>query len=525
MDDQSNIGGILGKFRQRLRNIRILRSKKKINNDEFIKERIDDIRVTIRKEPVNNYKKVKNKGIDNTKKEIPVKDRQTSDVIVDIKNTSQDRNYRKKKVGINVDNNKINVIKNDEVKNDKLDLNIKNNNVNDLSKDNVDNNNKFNKESNNDKSVPVRRKLHLKKGISSEKQELLNNLGIEIINKLKSSFEDKIDELDVLESELYFLGKELKNELELKKVKELRNKINELIRHINEIIEQYNLYKKNYYIENVIGIDDNVLMDDIINYRCLLDSLDDQKKFVKEYKALEEFGKLYCSLKSVKNDAEKLILDNEEKINEFDIRDKKYNNIKLEMIPVNEINKKCSLEIARQNKYFLDLMNKIDTINSEEYVTRHMNGIGDLVAQSLRYMGLLILSPLKGLIPSIAIETLNTKMMIKNIYNNIHMEEVKHIHYSAINYDSELNHHLCSIDYTEELLNDTLSDIERLKEDFMLQYDSRISGYEDTLKNILKIENNIKHNQNRVNIIKNNLKSSKKINDEKMIKVRNLNNN
>lgn len=517
MDDQSNIGGILGKFRQRLRNIRILRSKKKINKDEFIKERIGDIRVTIRKEPVNNYKKVKNKGIDNTKKEVSENNRNISDVIVDIKNTSQDRNYRRKKVGINVDNNKINVIKNDEFKNDKLDLNIKNNNVN--------NNNKFNKESNKDKAVPVRRKLHLKKGISSEKQELLNNLGIEIINKLKSSFEDKIDELDVLESELFFLGKELENELELKKVKELKDRINELVKHINGIIEQYNLYKKNYYIDNVIDIDDNVLMDDIINYRCLLDSFDEQKKFVKEYKALEEFGKLYCSLKSVKNDAEKLILDNEEKIQEFDIRDKRYDDIKIGMIPVNEINKKCSLEINKQNKYFVDLMNKVGTINSEEYVTRHMNGIGDLIGQSLRYMGLLILSPLKGLIPSIAVQTLNTKMMIKNIYDNLHMEEVKHIHYSAINYDSELNYHLCSVDYTENLLNDTLMDIEKLKEDFMLQYDSRIPGYEDTLKNIQRIENNIKHNQNRINVIKNNLKRSKKINEEKMIKVRNLNSN
>lgn len=516
MDDQGNVGGILGKFRQRLRNIRILRSKKKINNDEFIKERIDDIRVTIHKEPVNNYKNSKNKGIDNTKKEILVNDRNISDVIVDIRNTSQDRNYNKKKVGINVDNKKINVIQKDEVKNDE----IKNNNVN-----NESDNNKLSKDINKVKVVPVRRKLHLKKGISSEKEELLKNLGIEIINKIKSSFEDKIDELDVLESELYFLGKELENELEIKKVKELKEKINKLVKHINGIIEQYNLYKKNYYIENVIGIDDNLLLDDIINYRCLLDSLDDQKKFVKDYKALEEFGKLYCSLKSVKSDAEKLILDNEEKINEFDIRDKKYNNIKLEMIPVNEINKKCSLEIDKQNKKLKDLMNKIDTIDSREYVTRHMNGIGDLISQSLRYMGLLVLSPLKGLIPSIAVETLNTRMMIKNIYNNLHMEEVKHIHYSAINYDSELNHHLCSIDYTEDLLNDTLSDIERLKEDFMLQYDSRISGYDETLKNILKIEDNIRHNQNRVNIIKNNLKRSKKINEEKMIKVRKLNNN
>ena len=56
-------------------------------------------------------------------------------------------------------------------------------------------------------------------------------------------------------------------------------------------------------------------------------------------------------------------------------------------------------------------------------------------------------------------------------------------------------------------------------------YNSNIPGYEDTLKNIEKIENKLLHNQNKVFIIKNNLRRSKKLNEDKMIKVRELNNN
>ena len=103
------------------------------------------------------------------------------------------------------------------------------------------------------------------------------------------------------------------------------------------------------------------------------------------------------------------------------------------------------------------------------------------------------------------------------------MEEVNHVHYSTIDYDSELNHHLTDVYFTENLLGDTLRDVERLKEDFMVQYDSRIPGYEETMKNILKIENKIIHNQHRVEIIKNKLRKSKKLNEDKMIKVRKLN--
>ena len=138
-------------------------------------------------------------------------------------------------------------------------------------------------------------------------------------------------------------------------------------------------------------------------------------------------------------------------------------------------------------------------------------------------MGLMLLFPLTGMLPGIAMQTLATKKMVGNAYRKLHLEEEKHVRYDAINYDSELNHHLVSIGYTEDLLDDTLKDVKRLKEDFISIYNSNIPGYEDTLKNIEKIENKLLHNQNKVFIIKNNLRKRKKLNEDKMIKVRELN--
>ena len=356
-----------------------------------------------------------------------------------------------------------------------------------------------------------------------KKQDLLNEMGTDIINKLKDSFEDKLDELEVLHSELYLLSTYQDSQLELKKVEEVKKKINIIIDRINEIIEQYNLYKKNYYIDNVIGIDDSIIIDDIINYRTLLDSFNDEKKFVKEYKALEEFKSLYKSIEEIKKETEILQKENEEKIEEYGIRDKKYDNIKLNMIKGLDINKNLEYEIDKQNRYFNELMSKISVINREEYMTRHLKGVGNLIGQSLKYMGLMILSPFCGMLPGIAMQTIATKKMIGNAYKKLHFEEEKHVRYNAINYDSELNHHIVSVSYTEDLLDDTLKDVKRLKEDFMKIYNSNIPGYDDTLKNIEKIENKLLHNQNKVSIIKNNLKKSKKLNEDKMIKVRELN--
>lgn len=356
-----------------------------------------------------------------------------------------------------------------------------------------------------------------------KKQDLLNEMGTDIINKLKESFEDKLDELEVLHSELYLLSTYQDSQLELKKVEEVKKKINIIIDRINEIIEQYNLYKRNYYIDNVIGIDDSIIVDDIINYRYLLDSFNDEKKFVKEYKALEEFKSLYNNLVEIKEETETLQKENEEKIEEYGIRDKKYDDIKLKMLKDIDINKDLEYEIDKQNKYFNELMSKISVITKEEYMTRHLKGVGNLIGQSLKYMGLMLLFPLTGMLPGIAMQTLATKKMVGNAYRKLHLEEEKHVRYDAINYDSELNHHIVSISYTEDLLDDTLKDVKRLKEDFISIYNSNIPGYEDTLKNIEKIENKLLHNQNKVSIIKNNLRKSKKLNEDKMIKVRELN--
>ena len=218
-----------------------------------------------------------------------------------------------------------------------------------------------------------------------------------------------------------------------------------------------------------------------------------------------------------------LIVENECKIQEVDIRDVKYKRIVEEVIKLDDVEKDCLDKIDRHNKYLSELASKIDIINRQEYVTTHLKGLGELVGQGLKFIGLKMLSPLSGIIPSIAVNTLMTKKVIGDMYNNLHYEEVKHVSYSVVNYDSELASKIVDIGYTEELINSTLKDIKKLREDFLLQYNSNIPGYSDTLKKINDIENIIYRNQNKVNIVKNKLIKNKKVNEDKMIKVKKLN--
>lgn len=544
-DNSSNNGGIYSKFQERLRKIKLSRVKKRKQNDAFIQERVQEIREVLSKEPPI-YSRAKGGFEPETDVVVSeVKDEVISDVIVNIKSTAEERNYGNRKPGVgNGDENIVVTGKDSSVKDGvEASFQVVSSNTSILSKESTikDGNTKTDNDSLKEMIGDIRenrpkarkskrvgyvseiKKDSVKNISDEEKAELLTNLGAEILDKIKLSFEDKLDEIEVLASELYILSQKQDNELELKKVNDIKKKINELIDKINVLVEQYNLYKRNYYIDNVIGIDDNVIVDDIINYRELLDSFEDEKRFVKEYKALEEFKSLYSNLKEVRDETERLQLSNNEKIEEFQIRDKKYNNVKLEMVAAVGIDKKCSEEINRQNDYFDRLMSRVSVIDSREYVTLHMRGIGELVGQSLRYMGLLMLSPLSGLVPSISMQTFATRRMIGNAYHRLHLEEVRHVRYEAVNYDSEISQHLNDVDYADNLIDDTLGDVERLKEDFMRIYNSKIPGYEDTLKKIGEIENKLYRNQNRLSIIKKNLRNSKKINEDKLKKVRELN--
>lgn len=508
-------GGILSKFQERLRKIRISRAIKKKKNQDFIDEKVSEIRKTVGKSNnsikigyvkqsvgVTNVKEMKNKSlptVDNVKKNNKYKVQKR---LLKGKFYENEKKYLEDRI-----NKTNNINKKDEVIAEKNDLN------------------KTQRKGYVYKKRAFSEIINKNKLNEDEKKTIANDFGSEIILKIKNSFLEKLDELDVLESELFFIKDELDNELQLKKVKEVRKKIDDLIKQLNELIEQYNLYNSYYYIDNVVGIDDNIIVDDIISYRDLLDSFQDEKKFVNEYKVLDEFRRLYSNLKKVKNETDELVKVNEEKIEKYDIRDKKFDKIKLTVVKMDNFNKDCDYEIQKQNKYFSDLMKKINKIDSHKYSTYKLNGLNDLMVMSLRYIGYMMISPLSGLIPSIGINAIATRRMIGNIYRNMSYEKVEHVYYDTINYDSELSHHLCDVNYVDSILEDTLKDVSRLKEDFMRIYDSNIPGYDTTLKNILKIEEKVIHNQNKIDIVRKKLKVSKKINANKLIKVKTLNNN
>ena len=527
-NDSSNNSGVYGKFRQRLHNIKLARFKK------FRLSRIIGFSKTKREE----FKKENKVFLDS--------------VVKEIRDTSKERNYKRRKRAVVAEDDELDIsiarkevttgiiYNNEPVDPEYYEEYLYMLNESDYTRDKdgkvvingvvVIDGDKVSRS----KQTKDNKKKSFSFSYGSTKRELsamsieerkkrLKTLGVEITKKIREGFEEKLDELEVLESELWLLNQQHNSEVELERVREIKKKINDLIDKLNLIIKQYNLYAESYYMDNVIGLDDNVLLDDIIDYRTLLDSFEGEQAFIEEVKALDEFKALYDSLVEIKADTEKLQEENEEKIEEYDIRDKKYDSIKLEMISALDIGKKTDLEVSRQNEYIKRLMEDIEKIDRHEYVTSHLRGVGALLSSSLRYMRALVMSPLSGMIPGIGMQALVARRMIANAYRHLHFEDINHVYYEAIDYDSELNHHLLSVSYVEDMVDGAIKDVSRLREEFMSIYDRRIPGYEDTLKKIGEIEKNLVRSQNRVLLAKKNLKRSKKINENKLVRVRKLN--
>lgn len=527
-NDSSNNSGVYGKFRQRLHNIKLARFKK------FRLSRIIGFSKTKKEE----FKKENKVFLDS--------------VVKEIRDTSKERNYKRRKRAVVAEDDELDIsiarkevttgiiYNNEPVDPEYYEEYLYMLNESDYTRDKdgkvvingvvVIDGDKVSRS----KQTKDNNKKSFSFSYSSTKRELsamsieerkirLKTLGVEITKKIREGFDEKLDELEVLESELWLLNQQHNSEVELERVREIKKKINDLIDKLNLIIKQYNLYAESYYMDNVIGLDDNVLLDDIIDYRTLLDSFEGEQAFIDEVKALDEFKALYDSLVEIKADTEKLQEENEEKIEEYDIRDKKYDSIKLEMISALDIGRKTDLEVSRQNEYIKRLMEDIEKIDRHEYVTSHLRGVGALLSSSLRYMRALVMSPLSGMIPGIGMQALVARRMIANAYRHLHFEDINHVYYEAIDYDSELNHHLLSVIYVEDMVDGAIKDVSRLREEFMSIYDRRIPGYEDTLKKIGEIEKNLVRSQNRVLLAKKNLKRSKKINENKLVRVRKLN--
>ena len=331
--------------------------------------------------------------------------------------------------------------------------------------------------------------------------------------------------MEILQSELYILSEVNGDSRVLKDCQKELEEIKNIIYKIDKLKEQYDFLRDNNDFEYLLEINDNNLVDKIIELKDMFDN-NLVKAVAKDYKLLDVYKYLYLKLDDLEEKTN-LFQDEkkkeEEKLKERDID---FERLKMDVYNVEATNKEYQEFIQNQNEILKNISDNVNKISSFTQVDYHMKGFNELFRNTFKYFGLLMINPLKGIIPSIATETLITGNLIKNLYKNLEWKETKRTVYEAMDYTSIINNAINDLDSTSMIVDTTLDNIVHLK----MKYNERFSEYQgdfleykEVMQKINDMENKILGNKIKIEMMKKKTIEQKKINEDKLKLVKKLN--
>lgn len=347
-------------------------------------------------------------------------------------------------------------------------------------------------------------------------------LSAQIVKKIRREFEKKLNEIEVLESELYLLNDKNNNELDLEECKKIKKQIEELITKINHIIAQYNIYQYNRFLDDMLDIDDNTLVDDISEFKRLYEGAEIQRRLVSDFELISEYQLLYSKLEDIKTNVDDVTCKNNDKIVDYENRDKKYENMKRKIVDIDKFNDDCKLYMDKQNKYIDDINEKVGKIDIDYITNYKLRGFGDLLGGTFRYLRMLSMMSFSSLLPGISFRNYATYRMVNNLRCALRLERVTSTIYKAEDFQFELNDKINTLDYNYNCVDKTIDSVKKLKSEFMEQYKYDLPSYNETLRKINEIEVLVYNNREKLDIIRNKLKINKKLNEDTLKKCRTL---
>ena len=357
-------------------------------------------------------------------------------------------------------------------------------------------------------------------------QNKVKELEKSIINLIKKDLIKIVNEMEILQSELYILSEVNGESIVLKQCQEELDRVKSIICKIDKLKEKYDFLKDNYDFEYLLEIDNNDLVDKIIELKDTFGK-NEVKAVAEDYKLLDVYKYLYLKLDDLRD---KTTIFEEKKIEEelkLKERDIDFEKLKNDVYNVETNNKRYEYFVKSQNDLLNELNDNVNKISSYEQVDYHLKGFGKLFRNSFKYFGLLMVSPLKGVIPSIATETLITGNLIKNLYKNLEWEESRKMIYEAIDYSDVISNAINDLDNTNRIVDATLEDIVHLKmkyNDKFKKYQGDFLEYSDIMHKINDMENKILGNKIKIEMMRKRALEKKRENEKKLVLVRELNN-
>lgn len=354
----------------------------------------------------------------------------------------------------------------------------------------------------------------------------IDNLEIKIISKVEKLINSYKNDLEIISTDIYVLSECIKDKKSKEEIEEEKKQVEDLISKINKIKEQFNILKSKNIDVKYLEIDNLVLVDDIYKYKEMVDSISDISKYQDKYKKLEVFIETNLLLDNLQKSIKSLENKNIEKMETYNINRQELEKKKHELFNhENEISR-FNIFIENQEHIIADMSDKVGKISSFEDIKIKFVGYDKLLFNNLKYISLLLLSPLKGIFPSIALSTLSTKRTLDLIKKDAHIEQVKTIVYTAEDYEKQISTNIYNINNMNDLIDASLFDIKNIKETLSGNVELKVMPeYSEFIKKINKVEDILNNNRNKLDKLKKKLNNYHEINKSKLIKVRKLNEN
>ena len=359
--------------------------------------------------------------------------------------------------------------------------------------------------------------------IDIKKEELKK----EILDLIKKKLVRNINELEILQSDLYVLKQLNNGEIYLDECQENINEIKSLLSKVSSLKEKYDYLRDTVDFGYMLEYDDDLLIDKILELKDIC-SRNDIRNVIDDYKILDEYKYLYLKIDKLQDDMFKYEEYKNNKVEDLKRRDIDFDKMKSDLYDVDGEKERYDIFVRQQELLLKDLNDKVSKIDSYENVTYRLKGFNQLLGNSFKYLGLLLVNPLKGFVPSIAVQTITTKNMIKNLYNNLEWEEERKTVYEAIDYSSSINSMINDLDNMSLMINSTLEDIIVMKAKYVKefsQYENSFSEYKDVIRKIEEIENVLLGNKIKVEMIQRKMIEKEKENESKLKMVKKLNTN
>ena len=362
-----------------------------------------------------------------------------------------------------------------------------------------------------------------KKGKTFKNIDDFENL---IVVKVESELQRQLDILDVIKSDAYILSKEAEDVKTKEECVELQKRIDDLMKKLSKIKEEYNVLKSKSLDIDYVELGNMSLVDLISDYKYLMEDDSFLNKLKKSYKKLNLFTEVSEFIEKVNSEIESVDNDTRKLCSKLSLSEEKMYDIKQSTYNMDEKIDKYVFYINSQLKIINDLDDKVGKIDVNERIKTIKIGYEGLLSNNLKYLTLLMLSPLKGIFPSIALSTIATKQTLDMIYKRAHTEKVKEVYYNARDYGEFIKGRLYSINDMKNLVEISLAEIKQIKNDFKKEVINNESlEYIQLFNKIESIEKMLITNANKMNFMEKRLMKQKKLNDSSLSKVKKLNNN